>query len=225
VLPYRVIIRRIPGSPACFVAPSPVFRSIACRPIRSFQPSAPVILTRRLSRSSVPSRTTRGIAFSEFLISLISSSELSVIPTLKTTLSRQWPEQTRLPAGQVLVVSSQPRFSRHLCVASAECRAVSKDAEPLARASRPTALTSLSALLCKKSTRVSPFCSGSCELFKKAYSCNSFSINRFRTLLQNTGGCIPPGAKAPSLLFASAPVTSLESALTKIAGGRGTNVG
>ena len=225
MLPYRVIIRRIPGSPACFAPPSPVFRSIACPPIRSFQPSAPVILTRRLSRSSVPSRTARGIGFSGFLPSPIFFSELPAISALKITPPRQWPEPIRPPASHLSVVSSQLRFSRPLYVASAECRTVSKDAEPLAVASQPTAPNSLSALLCKKSARVSLFFSGSCELFKKAYSCNSFSINRFRTLLQNTGGCIPPGPEAPSLLFASPPLTSLESALTKIAGGRGTSVG
>jgi hypothetical protein len=47
---------------------------------------------------------------------------------------------------------------------------------------------SLFSLLHKKCAKLSCSFSYPCALFKKEYFCNSFPINGFRTLLQNTGG-------------------------------------
>ena len=47
-------------------------------------------------------------------------------------------------------------------------------------------------LFCKKSEEITPLFSDSSALFKKVCFDNSFSINSFRTLLQNTGGGTPP---------------------------------
>jgi len=57
---------------------------------------------------------------------------------------------------------------------------------------RPTLIfrssrTSLFSLFCKKSQKLNSLLSASSPLFKKEYSNNSFPINSFRTLLQNTG--------------------------------------
>jgi hypothetical protein len=55
-------------------------------------------------------------------------------------------------------------------------------------------------LFCKKNEKVTPLFSDSSALFKKECFDNSFSINSFRTLLQNTGGGTPP-PKIFSLFF------------------------
>ncbi len=54
-----------------------------------------------------------------------------------------------------------------------------------------SALRTLS-LPCGKSKKLTPLFSHSSALFKEAHSGNSFPINRFRTLSQNTGGGTPP---------------------------------
>jgi len=55
-------------------------------------------------------------------------------------------------------------------------------------------------LFCKKCQKITRLFSDSSALFKKECSDNSFSINSFRTLLQNTGGGTPP-PKIFSLFF------------------------
>ncbi len=65
----------------------------------------------------------------------------------------------------------------------------------------------------KKSEKITPLFSDSSALFKKERLDNSFSINSFRTLLQNTGGGTPP-PKIFSLFFC-VPSTAHSSSSAK----------
>jgi hypothetical protein len=54
-------------------------------------------------------------------------------------------------------------------------------------------------LFCKKNKKITSLFSNSSALFKKERFGNSFSINTFRTLLQNTEGGAPPPKNPPTI--------------------------
>jgi hypothetical protein len=54
-------------------------------------------------------------------------------------------------------------------------------------------------LFCKRNKKITSLFSNSSALFKKECFGNSFSINSFRTLLQNTGGGTPPPKNPPTI--------------------------
>jgi hypothetical protein len=148
------------------VLPFPVIINATLRSSAHSLPAPPAM--RRPNPPCHPEQR-EGSAFLRSLLVPVSSSVLSVTSTLKITPSDQGPEQIRASACQP------------------SCRTVLKEAHPLARIFPPTALASLLAPLCKKSANLSPFFSNSRALFEKGRSCNSFPINKFHTLSQNTG--------------------------------------